>query len=134
MLVIHRPDEEPMASPIAYLARWALHNELFGDDVRLLGALQTETGFRLLIRQSAIAGEPATEEQIQRFFADFGWLRFSIEGDTAYFDPQRQVVVSDTHRGNIILMADGHLAPIDLRVQPISGALLDTVVRLTRSR
>lgn len=41
--------------------------------------------------------------------------------------------ISDTHRGNIILMSDGLLAPIDLRVQPVAGALLDTVVKLTSS-
>jgi hypothetical protein len=48
-------------------------------------------------------------------------------------DPERRLVVSDTHRGNIILMDDGLLAPIDLRVQPVSGSLLDTVTRLTAS-
>ncbi|MGJ8642606.1 MAG: hypothetical protein ACSHX9_04290 [Luteolibacter sp.] len=133
MLVVHRFDEEPMASPIAYLERWSLHNQLFGDDVRFLGALQTDTGLRLLISQPAIAGIPATETQIQQFFADSGWLRFIIDGETAYFDPERRVVVSDTHRANLILMADGQLAPIDLRVQHLSGVLLDTVVRLCSS-
>jgi hypothetical protein len=41
-----------------------------------------------------------------------------------------KLVLSDTHRGNIILMDDGLLAPIDLRVQALSGSLLDTVTRL----
>ena len=41
MLVVHRPDEEPAASPIAYLERWQLHNTLFGDAVEFLGALDT---------------------------------------------------------------------------------------------
>lgn len=133
MLVIHRPDEEPKASPIAYLERWQLHNELFGDEVVFLGALQTADGIRLLIRQPAISGIPATESEIDRFFSENGWNRFSINGNTAYFDPARQVVISDTHRGNIILMEDGLLAPIDLRVQPLSGALLETVSKIARS-
>ena len=34
LLVVHRPHEEQKASPIAYLERWSLHNDLFGDDVR----------------------------------------------------------------------------------------------------
>ena len=42
LLVIHRPNDEPRASPVAYLERWALHNELFGDNVRFLGALAAE--------------------------------------------------------------------------------------------
>jgi len=130
LLVIHRPNEELNASPIAYLERWQLHNEIFGDQVVFLGALQTDTGLRLLIRQPAIAGKPATDAEIQRFFTDSGWQRFVIEGNAAFFDPSRQLVISDTHRGNIILMEDGLLAPIDLRVQHLSGALLDTVAKL----
>jgi hypothetical protein len=130
LLVIHRPHEERKASPIAYLERWLLHNELFGDQVTFLGALQSETGLRLLIRQPAIAGTPATDAQIHQFFTDSGWKRFVIEGNTAFFDPERNMVISDTHRGNLILMDDGLLAPIDLRVQRLSAALLDTVTRL----
>lgn len=134
LLVIHRPDEEPNASPIAYLERWHLHNELFGDQVTFLGVLRSNFGLRLLVRQPAIAGVPATLEEIHRFFTDSGWKPFVISGNLAFFDPDRQVVISDTHRGNIILMDDGLLAPIDLRVQVLSGALLDTVARLCARR
>lgn len=130
LLVVHRTHEEHKASPIAYLERWLLHNELFGDQVTFLGALQSESGLRLLIRQPAIAGTPATDAQIQQFFTDSGWKRFVIEGNTAFFDPVRNMVISDTHRGNLILMDDGILAPIDLRVQRLSDSLLDTVTRL----
>jgi len=130
LLVVHRPHEEHKASPIAYLERWHLHNEVFGDQVVFLGGLECDSGLRLLIRQPAIAGIPATEDQIRKFFTDSGWLPFVIGGNVAFFDPERQVVISDTHRGNLILMDDGLLAPIDLRVQPISGSLLDTVTQL----
>jgi hypothetical protein len=125
MLVLHRLDEEGRASPIAYLERWHLHNELFGDSVRFLGVLEDGGEMRLVIEQPAIQGEPATLEQIHEFFAGSGWLRFTVNGDTAYFDPVRRVAISDTHRGNLILMNDGLLAPIDLRVQALDGALLD---------
>ncbi|MGL5018386.1 MAG: hypothetical protein ACRDBP_09650 [Luteolibacter sp.] len=130
LLVIHRQNEEPKASPIAYLERWLLHNELFGDDVRFLGAVEVSGQQRMLIRQPAIAGEPATLEEIDSFFTGNGWLRFSVGGETAFFDPEKNVAISDTHRGNLILMDDGLLAPIDLRVQSLSGALLATVVKL----
>lgn len=130
MLVIHRHDEDAKASPVAYLERWLLHNELFGDRVEFLGALETDGQMRLLIRQPAITGVPATVEQIEAFFTGNGWRRFSVGGEIAFFDPERSVVISDTHRGNLILMDDGLLAPIDLRVQALSGALLDIVVKL----
>ena len=130
LAVVHRPNEDPAASPIAYLERWHLHNEIFGDNVVFLGTLDTEQGLRLLIEQPAIAGQPATHEQIQHFFVENGWLRFVVDGNVAFFDPQKLVVISDTHQGNIILMDDGLLAPIDLRVQRVSGALLDSVAKL----
>ena len=132
LLVIHRPGEEPRASPIDYLQRWLFHNELFGDDITFLGALQTASGLRLLIRQPAVAGEPATNEQIGEFFISTGWKRFSIGGNVAFFAPDLSIAISDTHRGNIILMEDGLLAPIDLRIQFLSSALIDTVARLCR--
>lgn len=130
MLVIHRPGEEPKASPIAYLDRWRLHNEIFGDAVEFLGALGTTQGLRMLIRQTAIAGTPATDMQIRAFFDESGWAPFEVGGHTAFFDPERNLVVSDTHRGNFVMMADGLLAPIDLRIQEIEGSLLDAVRKL----
>lgn len=132
LLVLYRQDEEERASPIAYLERWHLHNELFGDSVRFLGALEEDGRLRLVIQQPAIEGVPATVEQIHDFFTRNEWKRFTTNGEVAYFDPERKVAISDTHRGNLIRMADGLLAPIDLRVQPLSGALLDYVMKACR--
>lgn len=128
--VIHRPDEDPRASPIDFLERWILHNESFADDVAFLGALDTDQGLRLIIGQPAISGVPATEEQIREFFTGNGWRPFRADGELAFFEPVNQLAISDTHRCNLILMDDDLLAPIDLRVQRLDGALLDIVTRL----
>lgn len=130
LLVMQRPHEDDQASPIDYLERWQLHNELFGDDIVFVGVLEIEGEMRLIIRQPAIAGEPASLEQISDFFTNNGWLRFSTGGEIAFFDPINQVAISDTHRGNLILMSDGLLAPIDLRIQPLDGVLLEQVQNL----
>jgi hypothetical protein len=100
--------------------------------VRFLGAVEEDGRLRLVIQQQAIAGKPATLAQINDFFTSNGWKRFTAGGEVAYFDPERLVAISDTHRGNLILMEGGLLAPIDLRVQPLSGALLDYVVKACR--
>lgn len=134
MLVMYRVDEEDRASPIAYLERWQLHNELFGDSVEFLGVLEDKGVLRMVIQQKAIEGKPATLHQINDFFTQSGWKRFFTNDEVAYFDSERNVVISDTHRGNIILMDDGLLAPIDLRVQPLTGALLDYVIRACREQ
>jgi len=96
--VLHRPDEDERASPIAYLERWHLHNELFGDSVRFSGTLEEGGKLRLVIQQPAIEGVPATLEQIHDFFTRNGWRRFTVNGEVAYFDPERQVVISDIAR------------------------------------
>lgn len=128
--VIHRSDEDQRASPIDYLERWLLHNEFFADEVVFLGALHTDQGLRLIIEQPAISGVPATEQQIREFFTGNGWKPSRAGGELAFFDPVNQLAISDTHRGNLILMADGLLAPIDLRVQRLDATLLDIVTRL----
>jgi hypothetical protein len=129
LLVLHRPDEDERASPVAYLERWQLHNELFGDNVRFVGTIEDAGKLRMVIEQGAIEGLPATVAQIEEFFTSNGWKRFTANGEIAFFDPARKVVISDTHRGNLIMMEDGLLAPIDLRVQTLDGALLDYVVK-----
>jgi hypothetical protein len=132
MLVVHRNDEEPAASPIEYLERWAWHNELFGDSVEFIGVLDTAKGLRLIISQPAIEGRPASEEEIDTFFRSHGWKRIVISGDIAYFDSVKKMVISDTHRGNIIAQENGLLLPIDLRVQQLKGTLLEVVRKLSR--
>lgn len=129
-LVIQRLDEDSNSSPIEYLERWLLHNQLFGDDIHFLGTISEKGQIRMLIRQPAIAGDPASEEHINEFFTTNGWAPFIVGEETAYFDDVNEVAISDTHPGNLILMKDGLLAPIDLRVQKLSGALLDAVQRL----
>ena len=111
------------------MERWCLHNELFGDSVKFLGGVEDHGKMRLVIQQPAIQGAPATLEQIDTFFTNNGWKRFTVGGEIAYFDPVRKLAISDTHRGNLILMDDGLLAPIDLRAQRLEGALLDYVTK-----
>jgi len=130
MKVVYLPHEERKASPIDYLERWLLHNQVFGDSVKFLGILETSEGMRLLITQPAILGEPATVAQINGFFMDKGWIRIEIEKDVAYFDRERGMIISDTHRGNIISLENGLLLPIDLRVQKLNPTLLNMVESL----
>ncbi len=47
--VLYRQDEDSHASPIAYLERWQLHNELFGDNVEFIAVLMEGEKMRLVI-------------------------------------------------------------------------------------
>lgn len=128
--VIYRSDGDQRCLPYEYFERWQLHNEIFGDDVEILGAVRTPKGPRIVMRQKAIVGSPASLDQIRSFFSGNGWVRFQVNGETAWYDAGNVLVVSDTHPGNLILMPDGVLAPIDFRIQSVQGALLDAVERL----
>lgn len=125
--VIYRSDEDERSSPIQYLERWDLHNRHFGDRVEFSGVLRTADGLRLVIQQPAVAGKPASVEQIESFFTSNGWRPFSVDGNLAFYDPVRKIAVSDTHPGNLVMMEDGLLAPIDLRVQALDDVLTDAV-------
>jgi hypothetical protein len=129
--VIYRSDEDSRCLPCEYFERWVLHNELFGDDVHILGAFSTPEGPRTVLAQKAIQGNPATDAEIRAFFQENGWSEFRTKDGCAWFDEERLLVVSDTHQGNLIETADKVLVPIDFRIQPVSGAILDAVRRMT---
>ena len=106
----------------------------FHEELGIFHSYAEEAGLFLAGPPTALSLPPDDEgNEHQVCFTDSGWSPFVIEGNIAYYDPTRHVVISDTHRGNIILMDDGLLAPIDLRVQALSGALLDTVAKLSSS-
>ena len=103
----------------------------FHEELGIFHSYAEEVGLFLADPPIALSRPPDDEgNEHQVCSTDSGWSPFVIEGNIAYYDPTRHVVISDTHRGNIILMDDGLLAPIDLRVQLLSGSLLDTVTRL----
>lgn len=129
--VVYRSEDEKKASPIDYLERWHCHNKLFGDEVVFHGALTSDDHLRLVISQPAIIGSPATVEETEAFFTAQNWLLFQEAGEIAFFEPKEGIVVSDTHPGNIVKTADGHLLPIDLRVQKLTGSLLSIVIDRT---
>lgn len=132
--VIYRDEGDRHAHPLQYLERWSLHNEMFGDAVEWLGCFkQEEDQFSILIRQPAIQGTPASDEEINSFFCEVGWEPFQVDGEGAFYVPKLGVVISDTHRGNLIKTSGGLLVPIDLRLQRMEGALRDAVVHMLES-
>lgn len=131
--VVYRSEDEQKASPIDYLERWHWHNQLFGDGVIFHGVLISNDQLRLVISQPALIGSPATAEETKAFFTAQNWLPFEEAGEIAFFEPREGIVVSDTHPGNIVKTVDGHLLPIDLRVQKLTGTLLSTLQDRTNS-
>lgn len=129
--VVYRDESDRFATPLQYFERWLLHNRLFGDAVEWLGCFRDHQGrISILIRQPAICGVPASDIEIDSFFKEVDWLPFEIEGERAYYVPSDAIVISDTHRGNLIKLPDGLLVPIDLRLQKVTGSLHQAVLNL----
>lgn len=132
--VVYRDESDRFATPLQYLERWVLHNQLFGDAVEWLGCFRNEQAqISILIRQPAISGMPASDFEIDSFFKEADWLPFAIQDELAYFIPTKSIVVSDTHRGNLIKLPEGLLVPIDLRLQKVKGSLRQAVLNVLKT-
>lgn len=71
------------ATPFEYLDRWILANTLFDDSVIPTQVIAWSDGkVSLAIRQPQYHGEPATDQDIDRYFENAGW--------TSIPDPSRE--------------------------------------------
>ncbi len=97
---------------LAYLDNAVWANELFGDDIRLEGIVETESGLAIVISQPFIVGRAPTEAEVIEWFESQGYRaqpggRWVHEGTGA--------VVADAHTGNLVMSSEG-LIPIDLQI------------------
>jgi hypothetical protein len=88
-------------------------NKVFGDDVRLEGITLTAEGVSIVISQPFIVGRKPTEPEVTEWFCCQGCVEIS-KYKWRYPDG---MVVSDAHTGNLIMMRDGTLIPIDLHIE-----------------
>lgn len=107
------------ASPLEYLERIVLFNELFGDDIRVVGFI-AEPEPAIVTTQPVIRGRDASPMEITAFMATLGFAPLEEvivgRGDSAsYFRAADGVAAFDAHGENVIAGQDG-VAPIDLFV------------------
>ena len=87
-------------------------NRFFEDDYRLEGVTETQDGVSLVISQPYVQGHSPTEEEIAEWFTLQGCAR---RGSYRWEYPNGSIV-GDTHTGNLLKLAEGHLMPIDVHV------------------
>ena len=112
------------ATPLEYLDRLALHNELFGDDVEFLGLVRWKSGWSMVISQIFLRGSKPSIPQIAAYLADHGFRK--LEGENAYFRATDGIAVFDAHARNYVLI-EGVPVPFDVlpqKVAPRMEALL----------
>lgn len=88
-------------------------NAVFEDDMRLEGVIERSDGVSLVITQPYIHGRSPTEAELEEWFEMQACERL---GKNRWRFPDG-LVVSDAHTGNLILMKDGSMIPIDLHIE-----------------
>ena len=63
------------ATPDEYLFRLMKQNELFGDDLRVMGAVKYPQGIAVLTTQPFYKGTRTDQPEIDRWFESRGWNR-----------------------------------------------------------
>ena len=103
------------ATPLEYLERWSLNNEVFGDDARLASLIEWPDGaLSFGITQPQYHGEPAEPRDIERYFRAAGWTRLNDpSGHLVFYNYAFQVIAIDAASRNCYL-TDGELQPFDV--------------------
>jgi len=108
------------ATPLQYLDRLALHNDLFGDDVEFLGLVRQRGRLSMVISQIFLRGEKPEIPQIESFMADNGFRKAG--GENVYFRTEDRLAVFDAHARNFVL-TEGVPVPFDVIPQYVSGRM-----------
>jgi len=103
------------ATPVGYLDRLRLQNQIFGDDIELEGVVEPSFALmRVITSQQAIQGRPAEIEEIELFFSQRSFQHCTWHGKSVWFREADRVICADTHGGNILVTLDGDMTAIDV--------------------
>lgn len=108
-----------LASPLEYLERLVLGNEIFdiGAELRGIWWDPSGAGWRIVTTQPDAIGSPASHEQILSWMEELGW-RLMPFADVGRFGAlsfiKDDVALWDVHPANVVLLEDGTLMPVDI--------------------
>lgn len=105
-----------MASPLEYLDRWALCNELFNDTVDVEKVIQWKNeDVSIVVSQPYYMGEIVTPQIIEDEFVALGWEKISVEGRAIFYNFAYDAIALDLEPRNCYMGETG-LQPFDLIV------------------
>ncbi len=109
---LHRLVRLADATPLEYLDRLALHNEAFGDDVRVLGVVRDSLGrSSIVISQAFLKGTRPRESDVLHFMQAAGFRQLAAE--PAFFRASDRVAAFDAHTANFV-RTSGETVPFDV--------------------
>lgn len=110
------------ASPDEYLFRLTRQNELFGDDVRVMGAARYPQGVSVLTTQPFYRGVRTEQPVIDSWFEARGWKTLTGK-DGAFYDEASGLLIMDALPRNVLTLEDGNLMPFDVVIVQPSQSL-----------
>lgn len=124
------PDGRPEiveATPLDYIRRWQLANEVLGDDVKLEGVVVEARRLSAVISQPAIRGGLASRREIDEMMTELGFrpirgFDMGAELGSSYYDPAAKIGIFDAAADNVI-SSDGVAVPVDVVLHEVSEAL-----------
>jgi hypothetical protein len=101
------------ASPDEYLFRLAMQNELFRDDIRVMGVARFPQGVSVLTTQPFYEGERTAQADIDAWFESPGWSKLPDKAG-AFYDVVKDLLIMDALPRNVLTLANGDLMPFDV--------------------
>ena len=121
--------EGQSALPSEYLQRLIHHNQIFGDNILLLGILASEGNVRLVTSQPWITESSGladiTENDVAEYFESLGFQKSTVGNVPAFYNEELALMVLDANLKNILRDATGKLFPIDVVVGKPGSELLE---------
>lgn len=120
------------ATPLEYLERLLLHNELFHDAIELVGVALEQNQAVIVTSQEVLKGDEASDGEMLTFmrklwFQPLTGLTLGRPGALSFYRDLDEVAAFDAHPGNFVKDEDGHVLPIDLLLvradEPLQKAL-----------
>ena len=114
--------------PSEYLERLLLHNEVFGDEIELIGIIDKRQALHVVTSQPTIRGAAATPSQIIEFMIGMGFreipgINIGRLGAMSFLRDDDGVAAFDCHAANFL--ASGYnVVPIDVILVRASNDLL----------
>ena len=125
------------ATPLQYLRRWRLANQLFADDVELVGLAEEGRKLRIVVSQRDLVGEAPSWEEIHHAMTGICGLHLlgtsaSVGGYAARAYAGNRFAIFDVRPANCVRTAEGDVVPFDVIPQVLKREDASTLRALRR--
>ena len=115
------------ATPLQYLRRWRFANQLFADDVELIGLAIDGSQTRIVISQRNLRGEAPNWEELHLAMTEvYGLHRLKTNVSVGAYEPEayagNRFAIFDVRPANCVRTAEGDAVPFDAIPQAFSRA------------